>query len=94
MVCEIFLFKLIFLSDGPPLILLEAEDFKWWATLLMYYKLMFIQLTFIPLNSISQKGGPPLIPISVVHMVLPWWYAFIEVQCEIFYLLYYLAVVP
>ena len=35
----------------------------------MYYKLMFIQLTFIPLNSNSQKGGPPLIPISVVHTV-------------------------
>ena len=60
---------MLFLSGGPPLILLEAEDSKWWATLLMYYKLMFIQLTFIPLNSNSQKGGPPLIPISVVHTV-------------------------
>ena len=59
----------MFLSGGLPLILLEAEDSKWWATLLMYYKLMFIQLTFIPLNSISQKGGPPLIPISVVLTV-------------------------
>ena len=70
MVGHLLLYKLIILSGGLPPCLLEAEDFKWWATLPMYYKLMFIWLTLLSLYSISQRGGQPLIPISVVPTVV------------------------
>jgi hypothetical protein len=49
---HLLLYKLMILSGGLLLSLLEAEYLKWWATLPMYYKLML--------------GSPPLIPISVV----------------------------
>jgi hypothetical protein len=29
--------KLMFLNGGLPLIFLEAEDFRWWTTLSVYY---------------------------------------------------------